>query len=127
MPNLACDFEACTGRGHIADATVNAGRAVKRDRAALECAQTLNLASFVHRSFLWSSNSGALVGRTHRILGLPIYRAVKLIIKNREKSQEFANHRSPGPAKMLIDLGFRARTSPCACRKGGLPPARRHA
>jgi len=51
---------------------------------------------------------------------------VKLIIKNREKSSEFANHCAPA-GKILIKHGFRRRPAPCACRKGGLPPARRHA
>jgi hypothetical protein len=36
--NLARNFEACAGRRHVPDATVNAGGSIKRDRAAFECA-----------------------------------------------------------------------------------------
>jgi hypothetical protein len=34
--DLACHFKAGSGRGHVTDAAVNAGRAIECDRAALE-------------------------------------------------------------------------------------------
>jgi len=64
--------------------------------------------------------------QAHRILGVPIYRAVKLIIKNREKSSEFANH-CASAGKILIKHGFRdAQPHAHAAREGCPLPAAMH-
>jgi hypothetical protein len=62
----------------------------------------------------------------NRILGVPIYRALKLIIKNRKKPSEFANH-SPSSDNSLIKLGFRQRPAHAHAAREGCPlPAAMH-
>jgi hypothetical protein len=60
------------------------------------------------------------------IVGLPIYRVVKLIIKRRINAKESANHGAHG-RKGLILRGFYRHIGACKSCKGGLPLARGHA
>jgi hypothetical protein len=134
--DLAAHLEAGTYPGHIAHPAINTAGPVKADAAGLERPPTLFFPPFIHcclRRQLASAllarprhGLGRLTETANCMLGPPLYRAVKRIIKRPLKLLETANHgRAPGKAPDPSSI-FACRGA-CAGCKGGLPPTLRHA